>query len=88
MLLAYSFYNTEFICCIVTHEQALGSSRKYPYTYHRRHFGIPNGWGGSQAWNSEGEGGFAGLEFRMRGGAQTSEFPKLMTVFLKSLSLQ
>ena len=43
---------------------ALGSSRKYPYPYHRWHFGIPNAWGG----------GFFGLEFRMHGGLLGLEF--------------
>ena len=28
----------------------MGSSRKYPYPYHRWHFGIPNAWGGGGVW--------------------------------------
>ena len=55
----------------------LGSSRKYPYPHHRRHFGIPKERGVSRTWNSEGEGGFAGLEFRRKGAFRGSGFPKV-----------
>jgi len=64
---------------VISNISALGGSRKYPYLYHGRHLGIPKGrggyvdmdmdmGGGSLDWNSEGMGGFIGLEFRRHGG--------------------
>ena len=72
----------------------MGSSRKYPYPYHRWHFGIPNAWGGSLALNSECTGGLLGLEFQMhegvsspgilKGGAKNSD---LLTSEVRKTSL-
>ena len=41
----------------------LGNSRKYPYLYHGRLFGISKAWRGSLNWNSEGMGGFSDVGF-------------------------
>ena len=62
----------------------MGGSRKYPYPYHGRHLGIPEGRGGYVDWNSEDMGGYADWNSEDMGRVHWTGIPKAYGGFRES----